>query len=61
MSPDDVVLSLDHVGKDFTKPRGGTLAVLEDITLDIRGPEFYKALQGCGEGTIRGAFFMDIL
>jgi len=54
MAPDNAIVSLDHVGKSFTKPDGGTLAVLEDITLDIRGGEFVALVgrSGCGKSTL---------
>ena len=54
MAPNNVIVSLDHVGKSFPKPEGGTLAVFEDITLDIRGGEFVVLVgrSGCGKSTV---------
>ncbi|MBV8346578.1 MAG: nitrate/sulfonate/bicarbonate ABC transporter ATP-binding protein [Mycolicibacterium sp.] len=54
MAPNNVIVSLDQVGKSFPKPEGGTLAVFEDITLDIRGGEFVVLVgrSGCGKSTV---------
>ena len=54
MTEDDVIIHLDHVGKSFTKPDGGTLVVLEEINLDIRAGEVVAILgrSGCGKSTL---------
>jgi NitT/TauT family transport system ATP-binding protein len=54
MVADDVIVNLDHVGKSFTKPTGGTLLVLDDINLDIRAGEIVVLVgrSGCGKSTL---------
>ena len=54
MTEDDVIIHLDHVGKSFPKPDGGTLMVLDDINIDIRVGEVVAILgrSGCGKSTL---------
>ena len=44
MTADDVIIHLDHVGKSFSKPDGGTLVVLDDINLEVRDGEIYASV-----------------
>ena len=54
MTQDDVIIHLDHVGKSFTKPDGGTLVVLDDINFDVRAGEIVALVgrSGCGKSTL---------
>jgi len=54
MTREDVIIHLDHVGRSFSKPDGGTLVVLDDINFDVRAGEVVALVgrSGCGKSTL---------